>query len=453
MSIPLTQGRVLRFYLPLAVNSILMMIEMPAVTAGISRLPEPELHLAAYGVLMSLSYILVNLAVPLTHSGNALGRSRQAFRLLRNFSLAVCGAVTLISALIYFTPLYDVVVEGLLGTPTHLAAAARPGIQLMVIAGFAIGWRRFYHGVLIRHGYTNVVAYCTFVRVAALLSIVAAGVYLGRYSGIEVAAAALAFSPAVESAVVTVIAEMILRRPGAIRWESDSAFNITYEATVRFFLPLAMVLALTAAVRPIIAASMTRLPDPVLSLAAFPVAYGVFNLVYSPLYVLPQVVIALVKDSASHLVVARFIRNACVVGWLLLLVASLTPAVETYLAWVLGVPEHVREVALPAVRIMSLYLLIAGWQAQYQGVLVAARQTAWTQLATTANVLALAATLGVGVLVGSLSGIAVGSLAYVIGFAAEALTLRRRAMRVVEQLPTPVPPPVAATSPGPTSGG
>ena len=161
----------------------------------------------------------------------------------------------------------------------------------------------------------------------------------------------------------------------------------------------------------------------------------------------------MVKDSSSHLVVARFIRNACVVGWLLLLVASLTPAVETYLAWVLGVPEHVREVALPAVRIMSLYLLIAGWQAQYQGVLVAARQTAWTQLATTANVLALAATLGVGVLVGSLSGIAVGSLAYVIGFAAEALTLRRRAMRVVEQLPTPVPPPVAATSPGPTSGG
>ncbi len=434
MDRPLTTGRVLRFYVPLAINSILMMIEMPVVTAGISRLPEPELNLAAYGLLMSVAYVLVNLAVPLTHTGNALGRSQQAFRLLRTFSLAVCGFVTVVSALIYFTPLYGMVVEGLLGTPPHVARVARPGIQMMVIASFAIGWRRFYHGVLIRHGYTSIIAWITIIRAAVLLAVVAVGVYWGRFAGIEVAAAALAISPAVESAVVTVVAELILRRKGTIRWESDKAFAITYAATVRFFVPLALVLALTATMRPIIAAAMTRLPEPVLSLAAFPVAFGVFNIIYSPLWVLPQIMIALVKDRQSYRVVSQFILRTCLIGWVLLLGATFTPAVDFYMAVVLGVPAHVREAALPAVRIMSLYVLAAGWQGQYQGVLVAARKTTTTQLATTVNVVALALALGLGVILGSLPGVIVGAMAYTAGFAAETLALQQPARRLVADL-------------------
>ena len=172
----LTLARVGRFYLPLALNSILMMIEMPVVTAGISRLPNAESGLAAYGVLFSLAYIFITMGTALTHTGNTLGRSVQAFRLLRKFAFAVCVGITLLAGLVYFTPLYSIVVEGLLGAPRDVAQAAQPGLQLMLLAGFAIAWRRFYHGVLIRHGYTNVIGIVTLVRVATLLTVVFVGV-------------------------------------------------------------------------------------------------------------------------------------------------------------------------------------------------------------------------------------------------------------------------------------
>ena len=186
-------------------------------------------------------------------------------------------------------------------------------------------------------------------------------------------------------------------------------------------------LLLTALMRPVIAAAMTRMPDPILSLAAFPVAYGVFNLVYSLMFVLPQVVIALVKDRQSYEVVRRFVRIMGVAGCLVLLGASFTPLVDFYLASVLDVPADVRTFALPALRIMSFYVLIAGWQATYQGLLIATRRTATTQLAATANLITLCLALVIALLVGGLPGVELGAAAYTIGFFAEMLVLRWRA--------------------------
>lgn len=429
----LTLARVFRFYLPLAINSILMMIEMPVVTAGISRLPEAKVQLAAYGVLFSLAYVFTTIGNALTHTGNTLGRSRHAFRLLRNFAFFVCVGITLLAGAVYFTPLYDVVVGGLLGTPPDVAAAAKPGLQLMLLAGFAIGWRRYYHGVLIRHGYTNIIGAVTLVRAATLIAVVYVGVTVGTFTGMEVAGAALFLSAAVESAVTTVIAELILRRSTSIRWEKDEAFAVSYGAAFRFFLPLSVMLLLTAVMRPVIASLITRMPEPVLSLAAFPVAYGIFNLVYSPLWVLPQVVIALVRDRQSYAVVKRFVLIAGVVGWLLLLSASFTPVVEVYMEHVLSVPPDVQAYTLPALRVLSLYVLVAAWQANYQGVLIAARRTGPTQVATMINFVAVLGALGFALLIPSVPGVVLGYAAYVVGFFVEMLVLRRQARPVIEK--------------------
>lgn len=430
----LTPSRVFRFYLPLAINSILMMIEMPVVTAGISRLPDAETQLAAYGVMFSLAYVFITMGNALTHTGNTLGRSRQTFRLLRNFAFFVCVGITLLAGAVYFTPLYGLVVGGLLGTPPAVAEAAQPGLQLMLLAGFAIAWRRYYHGVLIRHGYTNLIGVVTLVRAATLLAVVYGGVTVGTFTGMQVAGAALFLSAAVESAVTTVIAELILRRSTSIRWEKDRDFSVTYRSAFRFFMPLSVMLLLTAVMRPVIASVITRMPDPVLSLAAFPVAYGIFNLVYSPLWVLPQVVIALVKDRQTYLVVSKFVRITGIAGWVLLLGASLTPVVDLYMIHVLSVPEDVRAFTLPALRVLSFYVLVAAWQANYQGVLIAARKTGATQMAATIDFAALSAALGAALLVPGVPGVVLGYVAYVIGFLAETIALRRQAGPVIAKV-------------------
>ncbi len=431
----LSQLRLLQLYVPLAFNSILMMIEMPVVTAGISRLPEPELNLAGYGIIVAVTFTLQNLIVPLTHTGNALGRSRHSFYLLRKFSFVMCLLMALISIIIYYTPVYDWLVIGLLAVPEHVARHAQPGVQLMVAAGFAIGWRRFYHGVLIRHGFTGIVGWITIIRAAALLIVTYSLVTANSVTGIVMAGYALTISASIESLVVTVVAEWVLQRSRRVRWASSHSFRLTYGQALRFFLPLALVLVLNNGVRPLITSAMTRLPEPVLSLATFPVAYGVFHLVYLPVSVLTQMVIAYVRDQASHTAMRRFIPTVCLLAWAGLLLASFTPVIDFYLSAILGVPEDVRVAAVPAVRILSLYIVLAIFQVRYQGLLVAARRTSSTQLATFLNVGAACVTLLIGYFIGTIPGVILGCIAYVVGFAVETLALRRLAGSIIRALP------------------
>ncbi|MFN4218252.1 MAG: hypothetical protein ACK4HB_03105, partial [Candidatus Bipolaricaulia bacterium] len=55
---PLTLSRIVRAWWPLAASWALMGLELPAVSAVVARLPEPQINLAAYGVVFALSMII-----------------------------------------------------------------------------------------------------------------------------------------------------------------------------------------------------------------------------------------------------------------------------------------------------------------------------------------------------------------------------------------------------------
>ncbi len=55
---PLSQGRILVFWVPLALTWLMMASEGPFITAIIARLDEPKFNLAAYGVAFSLALIV-----------------------------------------------------------------------------------------------------------------------------------------------------------------------------------------------------------------------------------------------------------------------------------------------------------------------------------------------------------------------------------------------------------
>lgn len=54
-----------------------------------------------------------------------------------------------------------------MGVPEHIAAAARSAMAIMILWSAAIGWRRFYQGILIRYGETRRVSYGTLVHLLA----------------------------------------------------------------------------------------------------------------------------------------------------------------------------------------------------------------------------------------------------------------------------------------------
>ncbi len=163
-----TQRKIFWFWLPLAASWALMTLEGPTIQAAIARLPDAKTMLAAAGIVISLEVTLESPIIMLLATSTALATTAQAYRMLRRFVLHLTVLLTVIAAIIAFVdPVYNGLVPGLMGIPAHIAEAAQPAMQLMTFWSIAIGWRRFYQGILIRFGRTRAVGYGTALRLSS----------------------------------------------------------------------------------------------------------------------------------------------------------------------------------------------------------------------------------------------------------------------------------------------
>src|SRR5262249_38846476 len=150
-----------------AASWALMSAEGPILQAVIARLPDVETQLAAFGIMMSVEITVESPVIMLLATSTALVSGPRSFHALRRFMICVNAVVTITAALVAFAPLYDVIVRDLIGVPPSIAAAAQSGMQIMTFWSAAIGWRRFYQGVLIRYGETRWIGYGTLARLVA----------------------------------------------------------------------------------------------------------------------------------------------------------------------------------------------------------------------------------------------------------------------------------------------
>src|SRR5207253_327401 len=77
-------------WLPLAVSFELMMLEGPTVQGAIGRLPDPQVHLAAMGLALSLSLLVESPVIMLLATAIALVKDGSTFRALREFVVMLC---------------------------------------------------------------------------------------------------------------------------------------------------------------------------------------------------------------------------------------------------------------------------------------------------------------------------------------------------------------------------
>ncbi|NIV33443.1 MAG: hypothetical protein GWN58_29550, partial [Anaerolineae bacterium] len=92
----------------------MMVLEPSTINIALGRTLEPELALAAYGVAFSLALLVEAPIIMLLDASVARSVDRQAFRLMRRFTLLLGLIVTGIGLLVSLTPLYALIVEGLM---------------------------------------------------------------------------------------------------------------------------------------------------------------------------------------------------------------------------------------------------------------------------------------------------------------------------------------------------
>jgi progressive ankylosis protein len=385
------------FWSPLFASWLLMTAEGPIVSAAINRLPDEVVMLAAQGIVVSLSVTIESPIINLLATSTALGRDRQAYLLLRRFTLHWMILLTAVAAAIAFTPLYDLVIRGLLAVPEEIALWIRPGLQIMTFWSAAIGWRRFLQGLLIRFNQTRKVAWGTGVRLISSAGTVALLASLSDWPGVVIGSTALMAGVVSEALYATLAVRPLLKNELGPQAAPATGERLTYGRLVTFHLPLAGTSLLVLLLQPMVAFSLARLPQPTLSLAAWPVVFQIMLIARAPSLALPEVVIALTSGEGTFRPLRRFSYTLFLGNTAAMLLFTFTPLATVYLLQIQDLTPGVAQLASAGLALFiplpALSILIS-W---IRGLLIYEKATGAVNLGMVFNLLATGLVLAMGV--------------------------------------------------------
>ncbi len=146
----------------------MMAVEGPFIAAIIARLADPKFNLAAYGVAFAFALLVEAPVIMIMSASTALVEDASSFRRLRNFTYALSAGVTGVMLLLLVPSVFRFVMQDAIALPNEVARPTYVALWILLPWPGAIGYRRFYQGLLIRHGRTRLVAYGTVLRLATM---------------------------------------------------------------------------------------------------------------------------------------------------------------------------------------------------------------------------------------------------------------------------------------------
>ncbi|UCF10050.1 MAG: hypothetical protein JSW65_08330 [Candidatus Bipolaricaulota bacterium] len=411
---PITARRVLSVWWPLAASWLLMAIEGPAISAVVARLVDPEIHLAAYGgVVFPLSLFVEAPIIMLLAASTALSRDLPSYRKIRSFMHITSAALTVLHALVAFTPLFDAVVVGVIDPPPEVVSPARLGLMIMLPWTWTIAYRRFNQGVLIRHGHSLVVGVGTAIRLAANGTVLAVGYALGSVPGIAVAAGATIAGVCAEALFVALRVRPVLRRQMPATTPGEP--SLTLRAFLRFYIPLSLTSLILLGARPIVSAMVSRMPEALASLAVLPVVTSVTFLLRSFGVSYNEVVVALIGRRGSAATLRRFALILGTITSAALMVIAVTPLSRAWFGRVMGLSTELTALARVAVLFALPLPVCSAAQSWYQGTILHGRRTRSVSEAVVIYLGVSTAILAAGIALQTVAGIYFGIAAMSAG--------------------------------------
>jgi hypothetical protein len=422
--------KIFQTWWPLAGSWLLMGIELPAVSAVMARLDNPEINLAAYGgIVFSLALIIEAPIIMMLAASTALSKDWDSYQKLRRFMMVLSAILTVIHILIAFTPLYDIVIPGLIDPPAEILEPARVGLQIMTPWTWFIAYRRFNQGVLIRFGHSRAVGIGTGVRLVANLSILATGLVLGTISGIVIATMAVIAGVIVEAVYVGIRIRPVLANQ--LRKAPQPVAPLNLQRILAFYSPLAMTSLLFLIVNPMGSAAVSRMPDPLPSLAVWPVISGLVFMVRSVGFAYNEVVVALLDESGSIPALRRFTRQLAVFSTLALLLIAATPLSFVWFEAISGLTPSLATLAKSGIWITILWPAANVFQSLFQGLILHSQRTRAITEAVIIFLITAITILVLGVIQGQIIGLYVALAAFVVGSVMQTLWLWHRSRSVV----------------------
>lgn len=182
-----SQRFILKQYYPLAVSSILMASIEPVIHAAIARSPGSEVGLAAYPVVISLTWLSKVHLWNAQQIAIARVKSYAKYLDVRRFMVSMALVTTGLFSLLMIPSVSEWIFGKLIGLDGPVKGMAIAGFPIAIAIPALQAARSFYYGTLISQEVTGGIQTAAFVRIGVLILLLGAGVAYGQLNGLYLA--------------------------------------------------------------------------------------------------------------------------------------------------------------------------------------------------------------------------------------------------------------------------
>ena len=180
-----------RFSWPLMITQVTENGVSFVINFFLGRLANPDLALAAFGVVNALTSLVASPLRNMAQTGQALVHSRHDMRVILRFANRVTLVYVMLVASLFYTPMRDVILTRVMGLPTTLSTYATPGVQMVLLIVVVWGYASLFRGLLAAMRRTGAIAGSAVVRLLVVTAVGSVTLIAPNLNGAAVGVAAV----------------------------------------------------------------------------------------------------------------------------------------------------------------------------------------------------------------------------------------------------------------------
>jgi O-antigen/teichoic acid export membrane protein len=181
-----------RFSWPVMVNQATDNGAMFVINFFLGRLASPDLAIAAFGVVNALTLLVLSPLRNVVHMSQALVHSRADMRVMLTFVNRLTLVYVALIGILFWTPLRQVILLGIMGLPGELAAYGAPAVMIMFLPALVQGYAALARGLLSAMRRTGAIAGGAVLRLATVMAVCTVTLFAPDFNGAMVGTMAVA---------------------------------------------------------------------------------------------------------------------------------------------------------------------------------------------------------------------------------------------------------------------
>lgn len=376
----------LKQFFPLAISDFTMTIGDTFRTMALLRLGNPNITLAAIGIIKSVAALLESPIIMILHASTALSVNRSAHAALWRLTLLLAGFLSSFFLILCWQPVYEWLFLDLFGADSQVLLASRLGFLLLVPWPAVIAIRRFYQGILIRAGHRNAVAHAGIARLAFTCLLLLIGTRF-QWDGVLLGSISLIATVMLEAAVIYTFKIYYSSKKLIVLVEENQTEShpSTLGNVARYYLPLGSTTLAIWTGKAMLVGVIVRSFDGNAALAAWVTINGFVIPMCNTTRMVQQIILS-VPSYVTRKLLWQFAVSVGLLCSAPLLCFAFTPPGAYFLRIFLDGAENILKPCSQGIMLLALMPLTFSLQTFYQGILLKNAKNWYINGATLLNV-------------------------------------------------------------------